>query len=481
MSLAIEHSFKFHAVRDFETLLDEIRDLNINLVHSNDTSILFSPISFKINKTGSKTFTLGNRLVIHPMEGCDGDNKGAPSDLTKKRYERFGQSGASIIWYEATAVVPEGRANPRQLMITNENIEKFKELIKIADESRIKMLNSNPDLPAEKFNKSIKILQLTHSGRYSRPYLNKAAICAYRNDEIDRAFGIDPQSGSIISDKELNALKSKYFDAIECAEKAGFDGIDIKSCHRYLVSELHSGFTRDDSKYGGLPYENRTRFLKDIVSEATKMFPNMIITVRLNIYDGIPYPYGFGVKMDSKTEPPEYDTKEPIQLINDLHNIGVSLVNYTVGNPYYKPYLSRPYDIPSVGAPLPPEHPLKSIERVVKMEREIKKFIPSDVKVIGTAFSWFRQWAPYIAAGEIQRGSFDLIGFGRMAFANPEFPIQIYRNKCIDHGKSCITCSKCTDLMRFDSMSGCPIRFPRLYAKLYSDSKRKYDQSNSKS
>lgn len=480
ISLVLENSNKFQAVRDLETLLNEMHDFHVDLIHSLDTSILFSPISFKINKFSSKSITLENRLVIHPMEGCDGDSLGAPGELTKKRYERFGQSGASIIWYEATAVIPEGRANPRQLMINSNNIDKFQELVKIADESRMNMLKNDPNLPPEKFQKAIKILQLTHSGRYSRPYNNKSPIRAYRNDEIDKAFGIDPQSGSIISDKELNNLKSNYLNAMEYAEKAGFDGVDIKSCHRYLVSELLSGFNRSDSIYGGLSFENRTRFLKEIISEAVKLFPNMIITLRLNIYDGIPYPYGFGVKGDSKTEPPEYDSREPTQLIIDLHNIGVNLINFTVGNPYYKPYLSRPYDIPSVGATLPPEHPLKSIERVVNIEREIKKQLPADMITIGTAFSWFRQWAPFIAAGEIKRGSFDLIGFGRMSFANPDFPIQIYKNHCIDHGKTCITCSKCTDLMRFDSMSGCPIRFPRLYAKIYSDAKRRYDLANKK-
>jgi 2,4-dienoyl-CoA reductase-like NADH-dependent reductase (Old Yellow Enzyme family) len=475
--MSLDNPFKFRAVRDFEVLLDDIKAYNIDLQYSKDTSLLFEPISFRLNNKSSKTIQLDNRLVIHPMEGCDGNEQGEPSDLTKKRYERFGQSGASIIWYEATAIVPEGRANPRQLIINSKTVHQIKDLIRIADESRKNMLQNNPDLPKDKFEQSIKILQLTHSGRYSRPSKAKDPIRAYRYEDSDIAFGIDPTSGSIIPDKELDDLKTKYLEAIEYAEKAGFDGVDIKSCHRYLISELHSGFTRTNSKYGGISFENRTRFLREIISEAIKLYPKMIITVRLNIYDGLPYPYGFGVKQESKTEPPEFDATEPIKLINALHNMGVNLINFTVGNPYYKPYLSRPYDIPSIGAQFSPEHPLKSIERVVTIERDVKKAISNDILVIGTAFSWFRQWAPFIASGEIKRGSFNLIGFGRMAFANPEFPLQIYRTGFIDYGKSCLTCSKCTDLMRFDSTSGCPIRYPRLYAKVYGDAKRKFDQN----
>src|SRR5213592_431867 len=57
----------------------------------------------------------GNSVAIQPMEGCDGTLGGAPDELTLRRYRRFGAAGAMIIWGEATAVVPEGRANPRQL------------------------------------------------------------------------------------------------------------------------------------------------------------------------------------------------------------------------------------------------------------------------------------------------------------------------------------------------------------------------------
>ena len=59
-----------------------------------------------------------NRFAIHPMEGWDGNRDGSPSDLTRRRWRRFGLSGAKLIWGgEAVAVLPEGRANPNQLFI----------------------------------------------------------------------------------------------------------------------------------------------------------------------------------------------------------------------------------------------------------------------------------------------------------------------------------------------------------------------------
>ena len=60
---------------------------------------------------------VGNRLAIQPMEGCDGEPDGSPGELTFRRFRRFGAGGAKLIWGEACAVVPEGRANPRQLVI----------------------------------------------------------------------------------------------------------------------------------------------------------------------------------------------------------------------------------------------------------------------------------------------------------------------------------------------------------------------------
>src|ERR1022692_870916 len=75
------------------------------------------------------SFRVGNRLAIHPMEGCDGDANGSPDDLTKRRYDRFATGGAKLIWFEATAVVEEGRANPRQLWLHAGNTADFAHLL----------------------------------------------------------------------------------------------------------------------------------------------------------------------------------------------------------------------------------------------------------------------------------------------------------------------------------------------------------------
>ena len=85
-----------------------IRAEGVTMPLSNDISILNEPVRF-----GGAT--VANRMSIQPMEGCDGNADGAPSPLTLRRYLRFAAGGAGLLWVEATAVVPEGRANPRQL------------------------------------------------------------------------------------------------------------------------------------------------------------------------------------------------------------------------------------------------------------------------------------------------------------------------------------------------------------------------------
>ena len=93
----------------------------LNLPFSEDLTVLGEP--FTLGET-----TLKNRLGIQPMEGCDGTRAGAPDELTFRRYERFAKGGAAVLWMEAMAVCPEGRANPRQLYLSAENLDAFTRL-----------------------------------------------------------------------------------------------------------------------------------------------------------------------------------------------------------------------------------------------------------------------------------------------------------------------------------------------------------------
>ncbi len=275
------------------------------------------------------------------------------------------------------------------------------------------------------------------------------------------------KKGIIISDEELEKLEDLWVEKAMLAKDIGFDGVDIKACHGYLISELLASRTRKDSVYGGISFDKRAKFLLNIVKKIKnelKNNSNFLITTRLGVYDGIPYPNGFGIIQErNQIFPAPIDLSEPLELINKLYKLGVRLINISAGNPHYNPVITRPYDAPTKGGRLPLEHPLYSIARLIKLTSNIRRILPKDMIIMGSGYSYFRQYACYVIAGLINQKDVDvdLCGFGRMSFANPEFPKQIFLNGEIDKKKVCITCSKCSELMRLGTSTGCVLRDPQ--------------------
>lgn len=407
--------------------------LGLEFPFSEDLSVLAEPL-----KLGGKT--IKNRLGIQPMEGCDGTRDGAPDELTFRRYERFAAGGAGVLWMEAMAVCPEGRANPRQLYLCEKNLPAFREL-----NQRISA--------AAKGGEPYKIAQLTHSGRYSKPNGAPEPVTAVK---IPFLFADGKDDYEPVSDEYLEGLIPQFVKAAKLAEEAGFDAVDIKACHRYLLSELLGAFERP-GKYGG-SFENRSRLLLEIV-DAVRAETGIKVVVRLNLYDALPHPFGFGVSKEDVHQP---DLSEPIRLLRFLHEHGVRFVDLSCGNPYYNPHVGRPYD---QGGYLPPSHPLEDNARMLRLIREAQQGCP-EVTVMATGFSWLREFGANAAAGGIKEGWFSLAGFGRQAFAYPDFPNDILSGG-MKREKCCICCSNCTVMMRDGGVTGCPVRDSAVYAPLY--------------
>jgi 2,4-dienoyl-CoA reductase-like NADH-dependent reductase (Old Yellow Enzyme family) len=434
----INNKFNYNTL---EELKNHIKELGLNIPLSTDTSILAKPITI-----GDKI--IPNPMAIHPMEGCDGTTEGEPDFFTIRRYDRFSRGGAGLLWVEATAVVEEGRANPRQLCINNATKKSFQQL-------NINMLKASQEEFGEAF-RPYTVLQLTHSGRYSKPVDIPEPIIATNNPYLDKFLAKDYK---IITDEELEKLEDAYIEAAILAKECGFDAVDLKSCHRYLNSELLSAFTRE-GKYGG-SFENRTRFLLNIIDKIKNSLGEGIdITLRMNAYDAIPYPYGFGVDKNDHHKP---DLEEPIKLLKLLSARGIKLINISCGNPYYNPHVGRPYDM---GAYVANEHPLESLAKMLNIIKELQQSVPEMV-VLATGFTWFREFAANVMAGGIKEGWFKMAGFGRQAFAYPDFGKDIMKSGKLQREKCCITCSKCTEIMRDGGKTGCVIKDSEVYAPLY--------------
>ena len=430
--------FRYHSLKD---LAAAIGQSGFEIPLADEVGILGEPIS-----VGS--LTIPNRIVVHPMEGCDGTPDGKPGDLTVRRYDRFAAGGAGLLWFEATAVIHEGRANPRQLLLSDANLVHIKAL-----------RDRTVSLAADRYGadrKPFTVLQLTHSGRYSRPDSEPCPLAAAHNPFLDGKFR-DTET-RILSDDEIGELEDRFVDAAFRAAEAGFDAVDIKSCHGYLISELLTARTRE-GRYGG-SFENRTRFLLNVIEKIGKRSSASLVAIRLNAYDGVPYPYGWGV---DRNDHRRFDLSEPIRLVKLLVSKGVRLINISAGNPYHNPHIGRPYDN---GPYIPPEHPLAGIERMLTISRDIQRAAP-EAAVIATGLSWLREFGAHCAAGGIRDGWFSLAGFGRQSFAYPGFPDDILRTGRMERKKCCIACGKCSDIMRCGGMTGCVVRDASVYLPIF--------------
>ncbi len=407
-------------------------------------------------------FTIGNRFAVLPMEGWDGTPDGRPSDLTLRRWQRFGQSGAKLVWGgEAAAVHPDWRANHNQLVINRFTLPDLARLRQALVDAHAARFGETGDL--------LVGLQLTHSGRFSKPVkLDPPKLqIAYDHPWLNRRVGLPPESGCVITDEQLDQTVVRFIEAASLAQEAGFAFVDIKHCHGYLAHELLSAVGRP-GKYGG-SFENRTRFLRDVIKGIQARLPGLGIGVRLSSFDFVPFRKGMdgvGVpELDNEDQSYPYafggdgsglgiDLDEPIALVKMIVQMGVRLVCITGGSPYYTPHIQRPAYFPPSDGYLPPENPLLGVARQIEVARQIKAACPQAV-VVGSAYSCLQEWLPHVAQAVVRQGAADFIGLGRMMLAYPHMPADILSGRSLQRKSICRTFSNCTTAPRKGLVSGC--------------------------
>jgi 2,4-dienoyl-CoA reductase-like NADH-dependent reductase (Old Yellow Enzyme family) len=392
--------------------------------------------------------TVGNAIAIHPMEGCDGDADGRPSDLTFRRYERFARSGAKLIWFEATAVCREGRANPRQLWIHHESLAELARLVETVRRVHRDTWGSDSDL--------LMPVQLTHSGRFSWP----KRIVAVHNPLVDLKTGT-PADLPAISDDELERMEDQFVEAARLALDAGFHAVDVKATHGYLAFELLGARTRP-GRYGG-PLENRACFLRNVIGKIRAEFGSrLLIAMRLGCYEGLPYmrdaATGLGVAMDC-TLPYEYgfgvDTANPHTIDMDevkravgwFRDDGVKLLSVSLGVPYFNPHIGRPFEKPDEGNYEQPEHPLLGVDRHFRVTGELQRAF-AGLPMVGAGYSWLQKFAVNAGAYNLQAGAARFFGMGRNALAYPDFAREALETGALSERRVCKTLTYCSYLMR---------------------------------
>jgi len=456
----------FPRVAGFKTVADFRRHLaTLAIPMACDESLLApgqSPLARPLTIYGR---TVGNRFATQPMEGWDAGLDGRPTDLVLRRWRHFGISGAKLIWGgEAVAVRRDGRANPNQLYYAPENRAGLSRLLATLKAAHAERHGTTADL--------LVGLQLTHSGRWSRPEPDHAPRprIAYRHPLTDARAGV--QDGrAVLSDAELEDLVGDYAAAARFAAEDGYDFVDVKCCHGYLLHELLSAHTRP-GPYGG-PFENRTRLFRHIVAAIRREAPRLHLGVRLSAFDLVPFrrpgpgeggrgqpidvrPYlpwrhGFGVNPD---DPLRMDLTEPVAFLRLCRDLGITLINVTAACPYYNPHLMRPAAFPPSDGYPPPEDPLLGCARLLDVAARLKRAVP-EAMLVGTGYTYLQEYLPYVAQAQLRLGHVDLVGVGRMLLPYPELPAEVLAGRPLDRKRLCRTFSDCTTAPRNKMVSGC--------------------------
>jgi NADPH2 dehydrogenase len=399
---------------------------------------------------------IGNRFTVLPMEGWDAGDTGHVTELVQRRWQRFGLSGAKLIWGgEAVAVRHDGRANPQQLVMNQETVGEIANLRQLLIESHS---GQKDDLYIG--------LQLTHSGRFCKPNDKKRmeAKILYHHPLLDKKFHLE-SNYPLMSDGEIDGLIEDFVKAAVLTEQAGFDFVDLKHCHGYLGHEFLSAVERE-GRYGG-SFENRTRFLREIVAGIRRDAPKLQIGVRLSAFDWMP----FQMSESGTGEPSQWQGKYPYafggdetglgialdeshQFLDLLENLGIHLVCITAGSPYYNPHIQRPALFPPSDGYQPPEDPLVGVARQINVVGELKKAHPNLI-FVGSGYSYLQDWLPQVAQAVLKQSMADSIGIGRMVLSYPEMPADILAGKPLQRKLICRTFSDCTTAPRNGLVSGC--------------------------
>lgn len=453
---------KVAQLRSVDQLRGRLDELSLSLPMDDDllTAADGSPLGEAIQVGG---FDVGNRWCIHPMEGWDANTDGSPTELTLRRWRRFGLSGAKLIWGgEAAAVQHDGRANPNQTLATADNRAGLAALLRELEAGHREQTGSLDGL--------LVGLQLTHSGRFCKPNDKKRfePRIAYHHPLLDEKFGIDPQDTSIVwTDDQLEGLIDSYVAAAKLSHEVGYKFVDVKACHGYLLHEFLSARHRP-GKFGG-DLEGRSRLLLEIIRRVRAEAPDLQVGVRLSVFDIVPYrtsrepgqpmdfegllPYEIGFGVD-RNNPLAYDLEEPLQLIRMLVDAGVTLLNITCGSPYYNPHIQRPAIFPPSDGYLPPEDPLVGVWRQLDVVRQCKA-ASGDIPIVGSGYSYLQDYLPHVAQAAVRDDWVDFVGLGRMVLSYPELPHDTLVKGEWHRKLVCRTFSDCTTAPRHGIVSGC--------------------------
>ncbi len=281
-------------------------------------------------------------------------------------------------------------------------------------------------------------VELTAAGTAEKPGrlgLNEANLAGFRAmvDEMRAAAAENPTIVIQLTSVQTDAI----VHAAKLAVEAGFDGVDVQ-CSRDMLPEA--------------------------LAQVRERAPDLLLTTRLCAYEAVRG--GFGVSVDDYRK---LDPAEPIRFVQSLRASGLALLNVTASNPSLRG--AERGGRGRSDSENPDEHPLMTIERQLILACALREATP-DLPVVGSGFSWLRQFVPQVAAGALRDGMFDFAGLGRGALAHPSAPAEIFTRGRMEAGSACMVCFACSQLRDEGETVGCVLRDPVLYGPVYRQMRR---------
>jgi 2,4-dienoyl-CoA reductase-like NADH-dependent reductase (Old Yellow Enzyme family) len=387
-------------------------------------------------KIGSRT--CANRFFAGPIECCDADPDGNPSELTRARYERLFGGGWGAVCLEAISVTSESLARKHQLLITPSNEKPLSSFVR-----HLRGVNPEP----------LFIFQLTHSGELS-------------DGTFSRNVTPRPLPGfrsEVLTAEEMDKIVDQFILAAKIAQAVGADGVDIKLASGYLGAQLLRPYNNRDWKYGG-SWEGRSRFAFEVLERIQKEIHDdrFLVGSKVAMWEG--FTGGFGsLGVDSVV----YDLTEPTMLLKGLEARGATFFHESAGTP------AATLDLSTTAKGAPYFAYLHS-----NFARDIKKIVKPETVVIGGNYTVYRngkngllaespEHASVFAIGarNIEQGVTDMIALGRQTLADPFLPAK-YRDGREGEINFCALCDNCSELLIRQANLGCTTYNPHYRAVL---------------
>jgi len=131
-------------------------------------------------------------------------------------------------------------------------------------------------------------MQIWHAGRAAHPLLNggKEAVAPSAiaiEDEAHTPEGKKPYTvPHALTVSEIKGIVNDFRQGALNAKEAGFDGVEIHGANGYIIDQfLRDSANQRTDEYGG-SFENRARFLKEVIEAVTEVFGSGRVGLRLS-------------------------------------------------------------------------------------------------------------------------------------------------------------------------------------------------------